>query len=116
MAFLVFDIETRVDKQLLNRAFFADAALSDEDAYRQWCERNGDFAPLAAHIPISIAVGQVGEDHVLGGVETLALNDYSEEKLVREFWKRAEDFTASFVTFNGRRFDFPVMELQALRL
>src|SRR6202035_3449586 len=46
---------------------------------------------------------------------SLALGGYSEEALGREFWARAERFAGCLVTFNGRRFDFPVLELAALR-
>jgi 3'-5' exonuclease len=34
---------------------------------------------------------------------------------VREFWERVERFSGCLVTFNGRQFDLPVLELQALR-
>jgi 3'-5' exonuclease len=119
MAFAVFDIETRIDKHLLREVFFAGEALSDEEAYERMREqlssRGRDFMPTVLHIPISIAVGNVGDDHVLHSVESLAIGDYSEEKLVREFWTRAERFPGCLVSFNGRRFDLPVLELQALR-
>lgn len=119
--FAVFDIETRVDKRLLNQALCAGESLSDEDAFQKFREglrarRGGsDFFPLSLHIPISIAIGDVGADRVLRSVESLALSDYSEEALAREFWARAERFPGCLVTFNGRRFDFPVLELAALR-
>jgi len=118
--FAIFDIETRVDKRLLNQALCAGEGLSDEDAFQRYREqlrtrRGSDFFPLSLHIPISIAIGAVGADHVLRTVESLGLNDYSEEGLAREFWTRAERFAGSMVTFNGRRFDFPVLELAALR-
>ncbi|HLK86146.1 MAG TPA: 3'-5' exonuclease [Candidatus Binataceae bacterium] len=118
--FAVFDIETRVDKRLLNHAMCAGEGLSDEDAFQQFRERlrarrGSDFFPLSLHIPISIAIGDVGADRVLRSVESLALADYSEEALAREFWARAERFPGCLVTFNGRRFDFPVLELAALR-
>jgi predicted PolB exonuclease-like 3'-5' exonuclease len=119
MSFAIFDIETRVDKQLLNRVFFAREKLDDETAYLRYRQglhdRGGDFFPLTLHRPVSIAFGHVGDDHVLRSVESLALNHYSEETLCRDFWDRAERFDGCFVTFNGRLFDFPVMELQALR-
>jgi 3'-5' exonuclease len=118
--FAVFDIETRVDKRLLNQALCAGEGLTDEDAYQRFREqmqarRGSDFFPLSLHIPISIAIGDVGADRLLRSVESLALDGYSEEALAREFWARAERFTGCLVTFNGRRFDFPVMELAALR-
>jgi predicted PolB exonuclease-like 3'-5' exonuclease len=120
MVFAIFDIETRVDKRLLNQALCAGEDLSDEDAFQGFREqlraRHGsDFFPLTLHIPISIAIGDVGPDHVLRSVESLALDGYSEEALVRQFWARAERLAGCLVTFNGRRFDFPVLELAALR-
>ncbi len=118
--FAIFDIETRVDKRLLNQALCAGEGLSDEDAFQRFREqlrarRGSDFFPQSLHIPISIAIGDVGADHVLRSVESLALDGYSEEALAREFWARAERFAGCLVTFNGRRFDFPVLELAALR-
>ncbi len=120
MAFAVFDVETRVDKHLLNQVYFEGQGLSDSDAYEHYREdlrrrRDSDFFPLTLHLPISIAIGNVGDDYVLRAVESLALSDYSEENLVREFWARAERFAGTLVTFNGRRFDIPVLELAALR-
>lgn len=120
MAFAVFDIETRIDKHLLNQVYFDGQGISDEEAFERHRDelrkrRGTDFFPLTLHIPISIAIGNVGEDYVLRSVESLALADYSEEKLVREFWARAERFVGTLVTFNGRRFDIPVLELAALR-
>ncbi len=120
MPFAVFDIETRVDKRLLNETFYSGEGIDEEEAYRRYrdqlkARRNSDFVPLTLHIPISIAIGNVGDDHVLRSVESLALGEYSEENLVREFWTRAERFSGCLVSFNGRRFDFPVLELSALR-
>jgi 3'-5' exonuclease len=120
MAFAVFDVETRVDKHLLNQVYFEGQGLSDSEAFERYREdlrrrRDSDFFPITLHLPISIAVGNVGDDYVLNSVESLAPSDYSEEELVREFWSRAERFAGTLVTFNGRRFDLPVLELAALR-
>ena len=72
MRYTVFDIETRIDKALVRAVFFPQ----DEDAYQQkrqqLLERQGnDFFPLAFHVPVSIAIGQVDEARVLTAVETL---------------------------------------------
>ena len=120
MPFAVFDVETRVDKHLLNQVYFEGQGLSDSDAFARYREdlrrrRDSDFFPITLHLPISIAIGNVGDDYVLRSVESLAVTDYSEEKLVREFWTRAERFAGMLVSFNGRRFDIPVLELAALR-
>jgi predicted PolB exonuclease-like 3'-5' exonuclease len=120
MAYAVFDIETRVDKRLLNRVFFSAQQLRDEEAYQQYNERltkDGvrGFFPTTLHVPISIAIGHVGDDYVLRSVESLGYPNPSEEKLAREFWAFAEHFSGCLVSFNCTGFDLPVMELQALR-
>ena len=119
MAFAVFDIETRIDKRLLNQAFFAHDDLSAEEAFARFRQdprnRSGDFMPLTLHLPIVIAVGEVGDDYTLRAVEDLAAVDYSEERLARAFWQRIETFDGVWVSFNGRGFDLPVLELAALR-
>jgi 3'-5' exonuclease len=118
MAFAIFDVETRTDKHLLNLAFYSAEGIDDEEAYRRHQEqlrkRGNDFFPLAFHVPISIAIGNVGDDHMLRSVESLAEGE-PEERLVRDFWERSERFRGCLVSFNGRRFDLPVLELSALR-
>ena len=99
--------------------------MSGKDAYRQIQrrlreEQGNDFFPLSFHVPISIAVGQVNEERVLAGVETINADeeqteDGAEEALVRAFWERMERFSGSLVSFNGRSFDLPVLELHALK-
>jgi 3'-5' exonuclease len=119
MEFAIFDIETRVDKRLLNRVFFAHESISEDEAYLRFSEdlknRGADFFPLTLHVPISIAIGQVSADHVLREVETLRGSYESEESLVRDFWMRLDQFHGCLISFNGRHFDLPVLELAALR-
>jgi len=120
MRYTIFDIETRIEKRLVREVYFPHDTLSDEDAYtrvqqqlRQ--EQGNDFFPLSFHVPISIAVGQVNEERILTAVETLEEEAYSEEAIVRSFWTRLERFPGALVTFNGRNFDLPVLELHALK-
>lgn len=120
MRYTIFDIETRIEKNLVRSVYFPHTDITEEDAYQQVRERlrqeqGNDFFPLSFHVPISIAVGQVNDERVLTAVETLHETDYSEEALVRNFWQRLERFPGTLVTFNGRNFDLPVLELQALK-
>ena len=79
MRYTIFDIETRIEKSLVRAVYFPHAEkdeISDEDAYSQIQQRlreeqGNDFFPLSFHVPISIAVGQVNDEHVLAGVETV---------------------------------------------
>ena len=99
MRYTILDIETRIDKRLVRQVYHPDADLSDEDAYSQVRqqlkqEQGSDFFPISFHIPVSIAVGQVDEEHVLTAVETLAGEDADEETMVRTFWQRLDRFRA----------------------
>ena len=120
MSYALFDIETRIDKRLVNETHFRGRGLSDEEAFAEMrrdllAERGSDFFPLSFHVPVSIAVGSVAGDYLLQSVESLAETEYGEERLVREFWERVDRFRGCLVSFNGRQFDLPVLELQALR-
>jgi predicted PolB exonuclease-like 3'-5' exonuclease len=120
MRYTIVDIETRIDKGLVREIYFPHTEVSDQDAYTQVRERlqreqGNDFFPLSFHVPISIAVGQVNDDRVLTAVETVNGHEYNEEAIVRVFWQRFERFSGTLITFNGRNFDLPVLELQALK-
>ncbi len=122
MSFLIFDIETRVDKALVRETQFAGAGLDDEAAYqrmrdnlRQESDGRSDFFPATFHVPISIALGSAGDDYALQGVEVLGADTLGEAGIVRAFWERLEAFDGTLVSFNGRGFDLPVLELNALR-
>jgi hypothetical protein len=120
MSFLFFDIETRVDKALMHATILRGMEGSDDDAYRAFREQarretGSDFAPLSFHVPISIALGTAGEDYVLGAVEVLKADAIGEAGVVRTFWERLEAFEGTLVSFNGRGFDLPVLELAGLR-
>jgi 3'-5' exonuclease len=124
MRFAILDIETRIDKHLLRESLYRGQEMDDEQAYlRLRDEIGGGFFPTSLHVPISIAIGNVNEEYVLESVDSLgadapssaALEPNPEAELVREFWRRLEHFSGCLVTFNGRGFDLPVLELHALR-
>jgi hypothetical protein len=119
MSFLVFDMETRVDKGLLRTVQYRGEALSEDAAYERMRDElrrdGGDFFPLTLQVPISIAFGEADDDHVLQRVEVLGADALGEAGLVRAFWARLEAFEGTLVSFNGRGFDLPVLELHALR-
>jgi hypothetical protein len=120
MSILVFDMETRVDKALLRSVRYRGLGLSDDEAYERMRDELGraggtDFFPLTFHVPISIALGRAGDDRVLESLEVLGADALGEAGLIDAFWARLEAFDGILVSFNGRGFDLPVLELQALR-
>ncbi len=119
MSFLVFDMETRVDKALLRAVRHRGEMLSEEAAYERMRDElrrdGGDFFPLTLQVPISIGFGEADDDYVLQRVEVLGADTLGEPGLVGAFWARLEAFDGTLVSFNGRGFDLPVLELHALR-
>jgi 3'-5' exonuclease len=120
--FAVFDLETRIDKALVRAVLHRQSGLDDEQAYEQTradlvARRGpgGDFFPLAFHIPVSVVVGEVDDARVLRAVRVLGASGYSEAGIVAEFWQYVEQRGVTLVSFNGRGFDLPVLELAALR-
>ena len=120
MTYAIFDIETRIDKALVKSVYAPNEEVSDRVAYERFraeqvAKTSSDFLPISFHVPVSIAVGIVNADGVLVNVETLCEDDYTEEAIVRDFWERVERFNGTLVSFNGRNFDLPVLELHALK-
>jgi predicted PolB exonuclease-like 3'-5' exonuclease len=120
MAYAIFDVETRIDKGLVKAVYAPHEPLGEDEAYERAREElrahgGSDFFPVSFHVPIVIVVGSVTAEHVLTSVETIGGPDGSEADIVRRFWERVEQFRGTLVSFNGRNFDLPVLELQALR-
>ena len=119
--YLVFDIETRVDKELVKEIYDPENCLTLDQAYDtardQILERSGqqsDFFPIPFHIPIAISTLQADESYRIRSLGCMGTDRFSEEELVRKFWQAFEN-VQTLVTFNGRGFDLPVLETRALK-
>lgn len=121
MRYLVFDIETRVDKELVKQVYDPEDALTLEQAYDaardqilKRSNQQSDFFPVPFHIPISIATLGADDGYRITSLGCLGTDRYSESELVERFWQIFEA-AQTLVTFNGRGFDLPVLETQALK-
>jgi 3'-5' exonuclease len=119
--YLIFDIETRVDKELVKLVYDPEDSLTLEQAYDtardQILERSGqqsDFFPIPFHIPISIATLQADENYRIKALGCFGADRFQEGELVARFWQLFES-VKTLVTFNGRGFDLPVLETRALK-
>ncbi len=119
--YLVFDIETRVDKDLVKQIHDPENALTVDQAYDkardellEHSNQQSDFFPVPCHIPIAIATLQADEKYRIRSLGCLGADRFSEVEMVSRFWQ-VFDGAETLVTFNGRGFDLPVLETRALK-
>lgn len=121
-AYLVFDVETIPDGELLRRVKYPEEGLSIPDAVErartEALERSSgrsDFVPASFVYPVSVCVARVGADFTLESITCLDDPQFRPSEIVRGFWAGHEHYQAKLVSFNGRGFDLPVLELAAYR-
>lgn len=117
--YLVFDLETRIDRALLNASLFRGQGLSDDEALAAHMEElrakgARGIPSVVFHVPVSLAMASVGADMRLREIRTVA-GDESPIAIAEEFWRIINTWSGCLVTFSGRGFDVPVLELQALK-
>jgi predicted PolB exonuclease-like 3'-5' exonuclease len=121
VAFFVFDIETAVDGRLVVKMQYPDEDITPADAVRRFgqqrLEKTGsDFIPYTYHVPISIVVGKVSADFQLQDIAVLDDPEFRPHVMTRDLWVGWKAYGyPTFVTFNGRSFDLPALELAAFR-
>ena len=119
--YFVFDIESIADGELISRLRYPTAELDPASAVAQYREelleeKGSDFIPPTYHLPISLVVGKVNAEFQLVDLVALDEPECRPAEITRLFWSGWEAYKKpTFVTFNGRSFDIPVMELAAFR-
>src|SRR5512139_3820339 len=96
--YLVFDIETRVDKELVKEVFDPENSLTLEQAYDtardQIMERSGqqsDFFPVPFHIPIAISTLHADEKYRIRSLGCSGADRFSEAEMITRFWQAFEN-------------------------
>ena len=75
-----------------------------------------DFIPYTFQVPISVAVGKVAADFRLVDVVVLDEPQFRPHVITENFWRGWEKYhRPTLVSFNGRGFDLPLLELAAFR-
>jgi predicted PolB exonuclease-like 3'-5' exonuclease len=122
-AFLVVDCESIPDGRLLNMVKYGGQGLTEEAAIekaredaRQNSNTGSDFIPYTFQIPVAVCVARVAADFSLQAVACLDTPLYRPREIVKKFWLGLSFYTRTkLVTFNGRGFDLPLLELAAFR-
>ena len=123
VSYLIFDIETISDGALISRIRYTGQNLSPTEAINKYrgeiaAERTDgkDFVPYTFAMPISVAVAKVSTDYRLLDIAVLDAPQFRPHIITQHFWQGWRHYNRpTFVTFNGRTFDLPVMELAAFR-
>lgn len=119
--YLVFDVESVADGKLVSQLRFPGENLSPAEAVAKWqeqltAESGKDFIPYTFHIPTAVVLAKVSESFELLDVAALSEVNFRPAEIVERFWRGWEAYgRPTFVTFNGRSFDVPLLELSAFR-
>jgi predicted PolB exonuclease-like 3'-5' exonuclease len=121
LKYLLFDVESIADGQLISRTKYSGRGLSSDQAismFRQeLLDENGkDFIPFTYHLPVALVIAKIREDFSLVEIVSLDEPAHRPEQIAKAFWLGWERYAhPTWVTFNGRSFDIPLMELAAYR-
>jgi len=120
-AFLILDTESIPDGDLIRRVKYPDENIPPEEAIaraqaevREQSTTGSDFLPVTFHYPVAVCVLRVADDYTLEAVTCLDAPQFRTEEIVRQFWRGIACYPrAKIVSFNGRGFDLPLLELAA---
>lgn len=119
--YLVFDVESVADGELVAAIQYSGQDLSPSQAISRYQgERlekyDSDFIPYTFQQPVSVAVAKLDARFQLLDLVTLDEPEYRIPIIVENFWRGWLSYgKPTLVTFNGRGFDVPLMELSAFR-
>ena len=119
--YLVFDIESVADAPLVAKLRYPGQSLAPAEGVRRYRAElmekfENDFIPYTFQIPISVAVGKVAADFRLVDIVVLDEPQFRPHVITENFWRGWEKYhRPTLVTFNGRGFDVPLLELSAFR-
>jgi predicted PolB exonuclease-like 3'-5' exonuclease len=119
--YLVFDIESVADARLVSRLRYPTESIEPQEAVRRYREEllakyESDFIPYTYQVPVSVAVAKVGARFDLIDLVVLDEPEFRPHVITENFWRGWESYRRpTLVSFNGRGFDIPLLELAAFR-
>ena len=119
IAYFVFDVESVANAELVARVRYPAEDIDPTDAVTKYrnelLETKGtDFIPYTFQRPISVVIAKVRPDFRIDDIVALDEAEYRPHVITENFWRGWNNYgRPKFVTFNGRTFDLPLMELAA---
>ena len=121
LKYLLFDVESIPDGELIAKTKYPDRNYTSDQAvamFRQELldETGKDFIPFTYHLPVALVIAKIRDDFSLMEIVSLDEPLHRPEAITKNFWLGWEKYAhPTLVTFNGRGFDIPLMELSAYR-
>ncbi len=119
--YLVFDVESVIDGPLVANVRYEGETIEPDQAVDRYREERlrdtgSTFVPHTYQIPISIVVGKIDEQFRLQDLVALDEPQFRPHIITEHFWRGWEHYARpTLVSFNGRGFDIPLLELAAFR-
>jgi len=121
--YLIFDLEAIADGELIANVRYPKETLSPQEATRKFrdevlAERGDgkDILPTSYMLPISVAVAKVDKAYKLLDLTVLDAPQFRPHVITKNFWNGWVHYgRPTLVSFNGRGYDIPVLELAAYR-
>lgn len=120
-AFLVFDTESVPDGKLIADVKYPGEGLTPELAVERaqveaLAATGSEFLPVSFQVPVATAVLRVAADFTLQSLACLDAPQFRPREIAQKFWLGTSLYhRAKLVTFHGRQFDLPLLELAAFR-
>jgi 3'-5' exonuclease len=123
VSYLIFDCEAIADGELISRVRYPNDGLSAAQAIRRYrdevlAERGDgkDILPVTFMLPVSVAVAKVDPHFRLLDLSVLDAPQFRPHVITRHFWTGWSRYERpTLVSFNGRGYDLPLLELAAFR-
>jgi 3'-5' exonuclease len=118
---LIFDVESVADGELIAKTRYPDQGLSPTEAIATYqdelTELNGTtFIPHTYQVPTAVVIAKITSNGTLDDIVSLDEPQFRPHIITQHFWLGWEKYNfPTWVTFNGRSFDLPLMELSAFR-
>ncbi len=117
----IFDVESVADGDLISKVRYPGQGYTSADAIATYQDelmetKGTTFIPHTFQIPIAVVVAKIAADFRLIDLVSLDEPEFRPHIITDHFWRGWEVYKyPQWVSFNGRSFDIPLMELAAFR-